>query len=120
MHQKKKNLCLGNVSMDKSSASQVEEWGDQTKDSCRQQWFQDLEIVFKRAVDCEKFSAALKAKEMIAKVKGWIKSNGSDADHRPISTWGDDEIDRAVSFLKKNFEAETGVEPTYKDLQSSA
>lgn len=90
------------------------------KDTHRQKWLHDLETVFDHALSCEKFSAALKAKEMIAKVYGWMGGQTMDLESKPISSWSDDEIDHAVSLLEKSVEAETGVEPTYKDLQSSA
>jgi hypothetical protein len=87
---------------------------------CRRQWLQDLEDVFKEAMACEKFSAALKAKEMIARDRGWMKTSDINMESRSLSTWSDEEIDRVMSLLEKSIEAETGVEPTYKDLQSSA
>ena len=90
------------------------------KNPCRYQWLQDLEYVFKEAMACEKFSSALKAKEMIARDRGWMKASDVDIESRPLSTWSEEDIDKVVSFLEKKIEAETGVEPTYKDLQSSA
>ena len=86
----------------------------------RQKWFQDLERVFEQAISCEQFVAALKAKELIAKVSGWLRGNGNSFEVKPLSSWGDDDIDRAIAFFDASREAETGVEPTYKDLQSSA
>jgi hypothetical protein len=65
------------------------------------QWIQDLEEIFKKAMDSKNLSVALKAKELLAKNQGWICRGAASTPHtiKTIDRWTLQEINDLIVQL---------------------
>ncbi len=68
------------------------------------QWIRDLEIIFEKAMQEEKLNIALKAKELLARNKGWITGIAGGVASTPLSIksidqWTLQEINSLISQL---------------------
>ena len=65
------------------------------------QWIRDLEIIFEKAMQEEKLNIALKAKELLARNKGWIAGGvaSTPLSIKSIDQWTLQEINALISQL---------------------
>ncbi len=66
-----------------------------------EQWVQDLEIIFQKAMHEDKLNIALKAKELLAKNKGWILGGAASTPRtiKTIDQWTLQEINDLIVQL---------------------
>ena len=64
-------------------------------------WLQDLEKIFEKAMEEEKLNIALKAKELLARSKGWIGGGAASAPSviKPINQWTLQEVNALIVQL---------------------
>lgn len=65
------------------------------------QWIRDLEIIFEKAMQEEKLNIALKAKELLARNKGWIAGGvaSTPLSIKSIDQWTLQEINSLIAQL---------------------
>jgi hypothetical protein len=65
------------------------------------QWIRDLEMIFEKAMQEEKLNIALKAKELLARNKGWISGGvaSTPLSIKSIDQWTLQEINALISQL---------------------
>jgi hypothetical protein len=65
------------------------------------QWIRDLEMIFEKAMQEEKLNIALKAKELLARNKGWIAGGvaSTPLSIKSIDQWTLQEINALISQL---------------------
>jgi len=71
------------------------------RDDTIAQWVQDLEIIFRKAMDEDKLNIALKAKELLGKSKGWILGGAASTPRtiKTIDQWTLQEINDLIVQL---------------------
>jgi hypothetical protein len=67
------------------------------------QWIQDLETIYEKAMEGKKLPVALKAKELLAKNKGWISGGvaSTPTTIKAIDQWTLQEIQDFIMQLEK-------------------
>lgn len=65
----------------------------------RDQLIEDLENIFKQSMTSGKLSTALKAKELLVRIKGLLPGNSSSI--KPLSAWTNEEIEDFIFQLDR-------------------
>ncbi|BDB95993.1 hypothetical protein [Candidatus Hydrogenosomobacter endosymbioticus] len=84
---------------DKKRRKVIEKSGKNTKSEALCGFVSEIEDLFHKAMETGKLSVALKAKEMLAKIKGLFQKKTSDM--KPVSQWSDDEIQAVIDELEQ-------------------
>ena len=82
----------------KNSSSQIE------KASFKSRFIKELEEIFAKAMESGKLNVALKAKELLWKIKEFFSSPNkkmNSASIKPIEEWSSDEIETFIENLEK-------------------
>jgi hypothetical protein len=77
------------------------------------QWIKDLEIIFEKAMQEEKLNIALKAKELLARNKGWIAGGVASTPQsiKSIDQWTLQEVHALIAQLDAYGDDEHGGKP---------
>ncbi len=70
----------------------------------RETFIQDLEAIFEKSMAAEKWSVALKVKEILGKIKGITPSSGAANALKPIALWSEAEIEDLIQQLEHNLD----------------